>query len=85
MAFGSHTHNHEVLSKLSPASQKEEARQSREILERELGRPIDVMAYPVGRPHTFSSDTIEALKQTGYRAAFSRLRRIEPAWRDGAL
>lgn len=71
MAFGSHTHNHEVLSKLPAATQQEEAKQSREILERELGGTIDVMAYPVGRPQSFSSDTVEALKQTGYRAAFS--------------
>jgi peptidoglycan/xylan/chitin deacetylase (PgdA/CDA1 family) len=45
MAFGSHTHSHEILSKLSPDKQLEEAVRSREILERELGRRIDVMAY----------------------------------------
>ena len=71
MAFGSHTHNHEVLSKLSPECQQEEARRSREILEREFGCRIDVLAYPVGRRQSFSTDTMEALRQTGYRAAFS--------------
>jgi Polysaccharide deacetylase len=71
MAFGSHTHNHEILTKLSPEMQREEARRSREILERELNRPIDVLAYPVGLKHCFSADTISALKQAGYRAAFS--------------
>jgi len=84
MAFGSHTHSHEVLTKLSPELQREEARYSREILERELNRRVDVLAYPVGLRHCFSADTISALQQTGYRAAFSfyggsnRTRKIRP-------
>jgi len=71
MSFGSHTHSHEVLSGLSLERQVEELSQSRAILERELGRPIDVLAYPVGRPYTFNDDTRGALERCGYRAAFS--------------
>jgi peptidoglycan/xylan/chitin deacetylase (PgdA/CDA1 family) len=71
MAFGSHTHSHEVLTKLSPELQREEVRSSREILERELNRRVDILAYPVGLKHCFSDETIRALKDSGYRAAFS--------------
>jgi len=71
MAFGSHTHSHEILTKLSPEMQREEVRHSREILEHELNRRVDILAYPVGLKHCFSADTISALEQTGYRAAFS--------------
>jgi peptidoglycan/xylan/chitin deacetylase (PgdA/CDA1 family) len=71
MAFGSHTHSHELLSKLSVERQREECRRSREILERELNRRIDVMAYPVGARHTFTPQTVQALETNGYRAAFS--------------
>ena len=71
MAFGSHTHTHEILSKLTPERQLEELRQSREILEGELGGKVDTLAYPVGMPHTFSASTVEALEKAGYRAAFS--------------
>ncbi len=71
MAFGSHTHSHEILTRLSPELQQEEARCSREILQRELQKCIDVLAYPVGLKHCFSGDTVSALKRTGYRAAFS--------------
>jgi peptidoglycan/xylan/chitin deacetylase (PgdA/CDA1 family) len=71
MAFGSHTHSHEILTRLSPESQREEARLSREILERELNQKIDILAYPVGLKHCFSAKTVNALEQTGYRAAFS--------------
>jgi peptidoglycan/xylan/chitin deacetylase (PgdA/CDA1 family) len=71
MAFGSHTHSHEILTKLSPEFQLKEVRHSREILERELHRRVDILAYPVGLKHCFSAETISALEQTGYRAAFS--------------
>jgi peptidoglycan/xylan/chitin deacetylase (PgdA/CDA1 family) len=71
MAFGSHTHSHEILAKLSSERQREEVRCSREILERELNRSIDILAYPVGLKHCFSSDTVRTLQETGYRAAFS--------------
>ena len=71
MAIGSHTHNHSILTTLTPDAQREEFRLSREILEREMKRPIDVLAYPVGSRTAFSGATIEGLKSTGYRAAFS--------------
>ena len=71
MAFGSHTHSHEILSKLPASRQFEELRLSREILEKELGRNIDTLAYPVGARDTFSAETVEALRQAKYRAAFS--------------
>ena len=70
-AFGSHTHSHTILSTLSADAQREEFRASREILERELNTTIDVLAYPVGSTHAFSGQSIEELKATGYRAAFS--------------
>jgi peptidoglycan/xylan/chitin deacetylase (PgdA/CDA1 family) len=71
MTFGSHTHTHEVLSGLPPERQLSELTESRGILERELGRTIDTLAYPVGRPYTFNGDTLAALDRAGYRAAFS--------------
>lgn len=71
MVFGSHTHNHEILSKLSAQTQFEELRVSREILESELKEKIETLAYPVGVRHTFASETLVALRQAEYRAAFS--------------
>ncbi len=71
MNFGSHSHNHEVLSGLPLECQCSELTESRTILERELGRTVDILAYPVGRPYTFNRDTRQALERAGYRAAFS--------------
>jgi len=72
MAFGSHTHTHEILSKLLPEQQEEELRISRETMEKQLARPVSVMAYPVGERSTFSQETtMRLLERTGYSAAFS--------------
>lgn len=74
MEFGSHTHSHEILSRLSPERQYEELVESRQILTERLGTPIDTLAYPVGLRHTFSDVTKEAARRAGYRAAFSYYR-----------
>jgi peptidoglycan/xylan/chitin deacetylase (PgdA/CDA1 family) len=71
MCFGSHTHTHEILGKLSLARQTEELQTSRAILEGELDRTIDTLAYPVGKLDTFSADTFTALRSASYETAFS--------------
>lgn len=71
MCFGSHSHTHPILSKLPYAGQLEELRTSRRMLESELGRPIDVLAYPDGQPETFNDETFKALKEARYATAFS--------------
>ncbi len=49
VTFGSHTHSHRVLTKLSENEIKEELEKSKEILEKELGEKILYIAYPKGR------------------------------------
>lgn len=71
MTFGSHTHTHELLARMPAERQREEISISKEILQSELRTDIETLAYPVGLPHTFSGDTIRALQETGYQAAFS--------------
>lgn len=71
MCFGSHTHTHEILGRLSYERQVEELRISRQILETELGREIDTLAYPRGRMSSFSEQTFAALQETNYKTAFS--------------
>jgi peptidoglycan/xylan/chitin deacetylase (PgdA/CDA1 family) len=71
MSIGSHTHKHEILSKLSLAEQTEELAYSRDMLERELGRPTESLAIPVGQRDSFNDDTARALAAARYRVAFS--------------
>lgn len=71
MCFGSHTHTHEILGRIPYQRQVEELRTSRRILETELGREIDTLAYPRGRMSSFSEETFAALRETDYKTAFS--------------
>jgi len=71
MAIGSHTHSHEILSKLTPDGQAEEVLRSRRILEERLTTTVDTLAYPVGQRGSFSDETTGILRAAGYRAAFS--------------
>jgi peptidoglycan/xylan/chitin deacetylase (PgdA/CDA1 family) len=91
MCFGSHTHTHEILGRLPYERQLEELTVSRTILELELGREIDTLAYPRGKRGTFSDVTWRALREAQYSTAFSfyagvnKPGRIEPldVLRDG--
>ncbi len=49
MAIGSHTVNHENLADMTDVEIEFELRQSRESLERLLGRPVCTLAYPGGK------------------------------------
>jgi hypothetical protein len=71
MAVGSHTHFHEPLPQLSPASHMAERATSRRPLEDRLTTPVEALAYPVGRPTSFNQHTYKALAGVGNRIAFS--------------
>ena len=66
--FGSHTVDHNVLTELSPNSVNHELADSKSLLEKRLGRRIDVLAYPCGFTNEYIKSRVNA---TGYRAAFT--------------
>lgn len=66
MIFGSHTMNHVELQNLSPARLKDEVFTSKNILEKELGRPVNDFCYPGGK---YDKLTLEAVKRAGYITA----------------
>ena len=71
MVIGSHTHSHHVLSQLEPERQLQELSNSRAILKKQLGVAPDAIAYPVGGKSSFTELTQSAVREAGYRAAFS--------------
>jgi peptidoglycan/xylan/chitin deacetylase (PgdA/CDA1 family) len=71
MAFGGHTHTHEILSRQTAEQQLNELQLSRQILERELNQEITTMSYPDGGPTAFNTETEDIAKKSGYVAAFS--------------
>lgn len=71
MAIGSHTHSHEILSRLPEDEQFRELATSRAILEKRLGSPVHSLSYPIGLRACFSAATQRSAERAGYRIAFS--------------
>ena len=71
MSIGSHGHTHTVLARLDPEQQRQELELSKSILERETGKAVTSIAYPVGGYEHFTPETERAAERCGYRAAFS--------------
>lgn len=77
--FGSHTCSHQILAHLSPKALQEELVESRKTIERELQRPCDLFSYPNGSHKDFTVRDQRAVRQAGYRAAFSQIYGFNPA------
>lgn len=71
MTIGAHSHTHRILSSLDKASQHDEIRSSKRILENHLNSQIDFLAFPDGKRETFNSETMREAQDAGFRAAFS--------------
>ena len=66
MKIGSHTVNHEVLTKKSAEQIDYELRVSREQLETMLGKPVYALAYPTG----YVNSTVQSIAEKYYDMAF---------------
>ena len=64
----SHTSSHEHLDKISYIDNVNTMKTSKSKLEKILNRKVDYIAYPYGG---YTSNTIKAAKQSGYKLAFS--------------
>ena len=64
MRFGSHAHNHIVLTTLSSHRLREELRVSREMLEQRLSCAVEILAAPYG---FCDQHVLEAAWESGYR------------------
>ena len=70
MAIGSHTHSHNILATLPAAEQEKECRDSRARLQAQ-SLAAESLAYPVGKPTSFSQETMRCAREAGYRCAFT--------------
>jgi peptidoglycan/xylan/chitin deacetylase (PgdA/CDA1 family) len=80
MDVESHTRRHRVLQTLAPADLQEELTGSRQELEAQLGRPVRVIAYPVGRRIANQAHIRRALAAAGYRAGMSNKTGVNRLW-----
>jgi len=66
--FGSHGESHRIMTGLLAEELARELFQSKDVMERELARPIDLVAYPNG---DYNDSVIQQVKAAGYIAAFA--------------
>ena len=66
MTIGSHSVNHNDMTKMDNETVLYEAETSKKILEKNLNIEVKYFAYPGG---AYNSETIQVLKDSGYLAA----------------
>jgi peptidoglycan/xylan/chitin deacetylase (PgdA/CDA1 family) len=69
--IGAHTVNHPHLGSMPIDVQRDEIVGGKRQLERMLGRPVRLFAYPFGRACDYTPDTISLVRAAGYDAACS--------------
>jgi peptidoglycan/xylan/chitin deacetylase (PgdA/CDA1 family) len=85
VTIGSHTMTHASLAGLDPAEVARELETSRRVLEARLERPIELLAYPFGKPGDVSDATVLAARAAGYAAAVTTLEGVDRAPADPFL
>ena len=75
MTFGFHTQSHPVLSRLDRNEQRQELHRGPALIGDLTGQDIVSFCYPYGFPHTYNTDTLHVLEESGYSMAFNTERR----------
>ncbi|MFC1684780.1 polysaccharide deacetylase family protein [Pseudomonadota bacterium] len=72
ITIGAHTVNHPILSKIEPNSAEHEILGSKNYLEELLDKPVDMFAYPNGKPGIdYCDEHVQMVKRMGFKAAVS--------------
>ncbi len=67
VSFGAHTMHHPILAYLTdPQEVQREIGECRTKLEKQLGHPVRIFAYPVGQFQHIGADVLHAVRQAGY-------------------
>ncbi len=72
MEIGAHTVNHPILTTLTPADAEYEIAEGRERLQSIIDAPVDVFAYPNGKPgRDYDHSHVSLIRKLGFRGAVS--------------
>ena len=69
--IGAHTRTHVDLGVVNGANAQREIHGARQDLEQRLGAPVDLFAYPFGRPGNITETNREIVRQAGFRCCAS--------------
>jgi peptidoglycan/xylan/chitin deacetylase (PgdA/CDA1 family) len=77
ISYGNHTHNHYVLSSLAVAEQVDEIHRTRQFLESLQNVQVsEVFSLPFGGPLDYNEDTLQVLRDMGYRTVLLSRQRL---------
>ncbi len=83
MEIGGHTHTHPMLSRVPPATAREEIGRCKTELEAITTRPVTVFAYPNGKPgRDYGAEHVAMVREAGYEAAVSTASGVAHAGSD---
>jgi peptidoglycan/xylan/chitin deacetylase (PgdA/CDA1 family) len=82
---GAHTQTHADLGKISGHDARDEIRGSKAELERQLGAPVELFAYPYGGWDNLTEANREQVKAAGFRCCCSAVGGINAAGTDPFL
>lgn len=72
MQVGAHTRTHPILSRISDDQARHEIHRSKEDLQDLLGRPVNLFAYPNGKPGVdYAPQHVAMVRESGFSAAVS--------------
>jgi peptidoglycan/xylan/chitin deacetylase (PgdA/CDA1 family) len=72
MEIGAHTVHHPILTALNAADAEREIADGRQRLQQIIDAPVDVMAYPNGKPgRDYDASHVAMVRRLGFRAAVS--------------
>ena len=72
MDIGGHTVWHPILARMDSAGARREIADGKDALEGMIGAPVNLFAYPNGKPgQDYLSDHVAAVKAVGFKAAVS--------------
>lgn len=71
VTIGAHGQSHRSFGDLGEEAGRREIEESKSVLERELGREVNLFSFPFGQKKDFTGSAIKALRETGFEAAVS--------------
>jgi peptidoglycan/xylan/chitin deacetylase (PgdA/CDA1 family) len=70
ITIGAHSHNHEILPRLSEDDARESIKKSKELLESWINRSVYFFSYPNG---DYSDNVIKILKENGFQCSLTTM------------
>lgn len=71
--IGSHTITHPNLATLNDKELYRQIADSKKIIEERIGREVKCFAYPYGAKRTFNRRTIQIVRESGYKEAYTNI------------